>query len=177
LFYDVSRVEVLKGPQGTLYGRNASGGAINVITNSPTFDAVSGNVALSGGNYGTISAAGALNLPLNDVVALRGAFQYAKHDGYLSDGTDDENQAATRIKALLRPSEAFSLLLSADYAKIGGRGAGGADYPALDASNPWIGQSDPRSNAVKVSGTSTFLQQALHLPPAVANQLATLAAN
>lgn len=177
LFYDVSRVEVLKGPQGTLYGRNASGGAINVITNSPTFDAVSGKTALEGGNYGTISAQGALNVPLNDVVALRGAFEYAKHDGYLSDGTDDENQAAARIKALFRPNEAFSLLLSADYAKIGGRGAGGADYPALDASNPWIGQSDPRSNAVKVSGTSTFLQQALHLPPAVANQLATLAAN
>lgn len=177
LFYDVSRVEVLKGPQGTLYGRNASGGAINVITNNPTLDAVSGDVSVSTGNYGTVITQGALNVPLNDEIALRGAFEYAKHDGYLSDGTDDENQAAARFKALYRPSDAFSILLSADYAKIGGNGAGAADYPALDPGNPWIGQSDALSNAVKVAGTSAFLQEVLHLPASLANKLATQAAN
>jgi iron complex outermembrane recepter protein len=177
LFYDVNRVEVLKGPQGTLYGRNASGGAVNIITNNPTFTGFSGDTSLSVGNYGAVSTEGAINMPLNDHIAFRGAFQYSKHDGYLSDGTDDENQSAVRLKALYAPNDDLTVLLSGDYAKIGGSGAGGADVPPLDSSDPWIGQSDGRSNVVKVAGTAAFLEAALHVPPAVAKVLAQQAAN
>jgi iron complex outermembrane receptor protein len=177
LFYDVSRVEVLKGPQGTLYGRNASGGAVNVITNNPSFTEFSGDASLSVGNYSAVTAAGALNMPLSDKLALRAAFQYSRHDGYLSDGTNDEDQRAMRLKALWQATDDLSILLSGDYAKIGGNGAGAANYPPINSDDPWIGQSDARSNAIKVAGTSTFLQTALRLPPAVAAALATQAAN
>ncbi len=177
MFFDIDRIEVLKGPQGTLYGRNASGGAINIVTNDPQFDRVGGSVTVTEGNYGATTTEGAVNLPFNDVLAVRGAFQTAKHEGYLSDGTDDEDQQSGRIKALLRPSDAFSILASADYAHLGGKGAGAADFPALDPDDPWIGQADPRSNAVKVAGTAIFLEQALHLPPFIAAQLAQQAAN
>ena len=64
-FFDVARVEVLKGPQGTLYGRNASGGAINIITNRPSFDAVSGYGDVEVGNYSMREFQGALNLPVS----------------------------------------------------------------------------------------------------------------
>ena len=62
LFYDVQRVEVLKGPQGTLYGRNATGGAINVLTNSPTFDGFSSELTLQFGNYSDIRSTGYINV-------------------------------------------------------------------------------------------------------------------
>ena len=69
--YDVQRLEVLRGPQGTLYGRNATGGAINIITNKPNFEGIRGYLDAEAGNYDLIRVRGALNLPLGDAVALR----------------------------------------------------------------------------------------------------------
>jgi outer membrane receptor protein involved in Fe transport len=80
-FYDVQRVEVVRGPQGTLYGRNATGGAADVITNLPTHD-FGGYATFSYGNYDAIKASGAVNIPLGDAWALRIAgFRYF-NDGY-----------------------------------------------------------------------------------------------
>lgn len=70
-FFDIERLEALKGPQGTLYGRNSTAGAINVISARPTFDGISARVAASYGNYDSFDIDGALNLPLNDNIALR----------------------------------------------------------------------------------------------------------
>jgi len=70
MFYDLERLEVLKGPQGTLYGRNATGGAINVITRKPTDD-FSGDAEIDIGNYGLKKVNAALNAPLSDTVAVR----------------------------------------------------------------------------------------------------------
>src|SRR3546814_20612237 len=70
----LERIEVLRGPQGTLYGRNATGGVVNVITAKPKFEF--GGYAIFGvGNYDTIRAEGAVNLPISDVVSLRLAAQ------------------------------------------------------------------------------------------------------
>src|SRR5271165_1867183 len=69
-FYDLSRVEVLKGPQGTLYGRNATGGAINVITNKPT-DEFTGEATIDFGNYDTKNINAVLNVPFSPTVAAR----------------------------------------------------------------------------------------------------------
>jgi iron complex outermembrane receptor protein len=122
-FYDLSRVEVLKGPQGTLYGRNASGGAINLITNKPTDD-FGGYIIVEAGDYNLRRTQGAVNLPVDDSLAFRLAFYDSKRDGYLTDGTNDEDQRAARLHALWRPNGDLSVLATIDTSHIGGLGSG-----------------------------------------------------
>lgn len=80
-FFDIERVEVLRGPQGTLYGRNATGGAVNIITKRPT-DEFAGEARLILGNYDRTHAFAALSGPLNDRVRARLAVQKEDRDGY-----------------------------------------------------------------------------------------------
>lgn len=133
-YFDLDRVEVLKGPQGTLYGRNASGGAINLIPVRPAFDAVSGYVSGEIGNYNLRQVEGALNIPLSDKLAVRGSVQIVDRDGYLSDGTEDDQHQSYRLQALYEPSSEFSLGLWGNYIHVGGRG-GGHSYVGAD--DPW----------------------------------------
>jgi iron complex outermembrane receptor protein len=143
VFYDLQRVEVLKGPQGTLYGRNATAGAINVITNRPAFDE-SANIALEFGNFGHLELTGYVNHPLSETIALRAAFQTDDHDGYLNDGYNDQHSRSARLGLLWRPDDATTLLLAADYVNEYGKGAVSVPYPYLDPNDPWVGPSDPR---------------------------------
>ena len=94
VLYDIDRIEVLKGPQGTLYGRNATGGAINIITRKPELGKFGGDASVSYGNYDAIQFNGALNAPLGERAAVRVAGQYVKHDGYMTDGTSDQDDLA-----------------------------------------------------------------------------------
>ena len=80
-FFDTNRVEVLRGPQGTLYGRNASGGVINIVSNEPT-DKFGGYATLDAGNYSKRRVEAALNGPLGDGVQARLSVLYAQRDGY-----------------------------------------------------------------------------------------------
>ncbi|MEP7243484.1 MAG: TonB-dependent receptor [Gammaproteobacteria bacterium] len=123
LYYDLERVEILKGPQGTLYGRNATAGAINIIPSRPkfTFDA---NASAEVGNYDRLNLGGMINVPLSDTFALRVAGQRVRRDGYMSDGTSDEEGEAARASLLYQPSDALSVLLSGDFAHQGGKGPG-----------------------------------------------------
>jgi iron complex outermembrane receptor protein len=113
-FYDIDRVEVLRGPQGTLYGRNATGGSINLVTNKPV-DTFKAAADLDLGNYDSKRAFGMLNVPINDELAVRGAVQYSSHDGYLSSGFNDQDSMAGRLQALFKPNSDISLLVGADY--------------------------------------------------------------
>ncbi len=83
-FFDIERVEVLKGPQGTLYGRSSSGGAINVITKAPEIGHFNGYARFEVGNYNTRRGEGAVNVPINDMLALRLAGNFNQRDGYLT---------------------------------------------------------------------------------------------
>jgi len=149
LFYDLERVEVLKGPQGTLYGRNATAGAINLITRKPAGE-FGGDAQLDFGNYGLRKFDGAVNAPLSSTVAARLAVQSIDHDGYLSDGTDDDKSRAARLQVSFRPNDALSLLTSADYYHQGGQGVGSSLLTPAGFVNgdPRIGMNDPRATAV-----------------------------
>ena len=123
LYFDLDRVEILKGPQGTLYGRNATAGAINIIPARPRFRN-KGRVNAEVGSYDRFNIGGALNLALADSAAIRIAGQRVRRDGYLSDGTGDDNGEAVRASLLVEPTPELSILVSADYAHQGGRGPG-----------------------------------------------------
>lgn len=147
MFYDIERVEVLKGPQGTLYGRNATGGAINIITNKPKLGKRSGFVDLQGGNYDMIQASAAINLPLGDQAAIRASGQIVNREGYLTDGYDDEKTKSGRLQFYWEPSTDFSLLVSGNYQRVDGMGAGSVLKPQLPG-NQWRGASDPAVSAI-----------------------------
>jgi iron complex outermembrane receptor protein len=134
--YDIARIEVLKGPQGTLYGRNSSGGAINILTNAPALGKFGGHAGVSVGNYALVNSEAALNVPVGDTTALRMAAQIVNRNGYLSNGGDDQKTQAGRGKFLWKPSESFSLLVTGDASHIGGEGNGSVALPNT-GSDPW----------------------------------------
>lgn len=151
-FYDLARLEVLRGPQGTLYGRNASGGALNLITNKPSLDGTSGDIGLTLGDYSLVDVEGAVNIPLGETFAMRAAFKVVERDGYLSDGTDDDERQAGRVHLLWQPSDDLSLLVSADVAKEEGSGPGYVQLPGPPGADPWLSASSPEANAI-LAGT------------------------
>jgi iron complex outermembrane recepter protein len=144
-FYDIARIEVLKGPQGTLWGRNATGGAINVIPNKPSLSGFSGDAVVEFGNYNAKKFAGSLNVPLSDSAAFRIAAQVIDRDGYLTDGYDDEVGQSVRAQLLYEFSPSWKITLGADYFHQGGKGTGAVMLPLYDAEHPWIGGADPRA--------------------------------
>ncbi|MCM2680495.1 TonB-dependent receptor [Echinimonas agarilytica] len=83
LMYDLERVEVLRGPQGTLFGRNATVGAINLYTKKPRIGEFEGDSSIGFGNYGSQMFKGAVNLPVSDSFALRFAGYHQQHEGYV----------------------------------------------------------------------------------------------
>jgi outer membrane receptor protein involved in Fe transport len=103
-FYDVERVEVLRGPQGTLYGRNATGGVFNLITAKPVLGEFQADAELTYGNYNTFKGKGMVNLPLGENAALRVAGSYLGRDGYvdnLTTGNDVDDRDLYSVRATL----------------------------------------------------------------------------
>ena len=89
-FYDLKRLEVLRGPQGTLYGRNSIAGAVNAVTNRPSFEGLQGNIDLELGNYDLVRTRGAFEMTLSDRVALRVAGYKLDRDGYIDNLADGQ---------------------------------------------------------------------------------------
>ncbi|WP_295225801.1 TonB-dependent receptor [uncultured Brevundimonas sp.] len=123
---ELSRIEVLKGPQGTLFGKNTSAGVINIITERPSFDpSISGE--LTGGNFGAVGGSVSVTGGLTDQVAGRLFVAHRERDGFYDvnngDGPntrkDDQNQDywTTRGQLLILPSDDVSVRLIADYTK------------------------------------------------------------
>ncbi|NIB40075.1 TonB-dependent receptor [Pseudomaricurvus alkylphenolicus] len=86
-FYDLARAEVVKGPQSTLFGRNAIAGGINILSNKPV-DEFEGNISLTIAEYGEIEAVGTVNLPLTDSLYFRGSAYWSEADGWLDNTVD-----------------------------------------------------------------------------------------
>ena len=151
-FFDIDRIEVLRGPQGTLYGRSSTGGAINVITRAPTFDGISGYIRAEYGNYQAKRAEGAINLPLTDTLAIRLAGSFNDRDGYskpigqsiaytrpgtttpitynfpagVGTARNSQSDATGRASLLFKPTDELSVRLTATIGHQGGSGQGSA---------------------------------------------------
>lgn len=141
-YYDLERVEVVKGPQGTLYGRNATVGAINVVLARPKHD-YEGGMTVAVGNYHAINANGFINAPVTDKIAARVAFQTTNHDGYYSNGYDDAKNYGVRGSLLLEPTDRLSILLMADGFFNRQKGNFSTWRYYLSPTQEWINPKDP----------------------------------
>jgi iron complex outermembrane receptor protein len=116
---DIERIEVLQGPQGTLYGKNTNAGAISVITKAPNLDEFEGYLEASAGNYAMRKATASFSGPLSDTVAYRVSGNMHQRDGYYDNaGGEDLNDADDwnlAGKLLWEPTDAWSILLSASH--------------------------------------------------------------
>jgi iron complex outermembrane recepter protein len=140
--FDVAQVEVLPGPQGTLYGRNAAGGAINITSRTPG-DRLAANGFVELGNYDLVHASLGVDLPVTATLALRAAVDRQSHDGYLSDGQDDADSIAGRLTLAWHPGPDLSVLLRGEISHQGGNGAGIVAYPYINPANPWYEPTTP----------------------------------
>jgi iron complex outermembrane receptor protein len=121
--FDVERIEVLRGPQGTLYGRNVAGGAMNIITNNPS-EELEGRLELTAGDYDLFAARGMISGPLVSDGSIRGrlAVSSRQRDGHVDNiltGNElkDEDNVSARGKLAFEVGESAAVLLSADYSK------------------------------------------------------------
>jgi iron complex outermembrane receptor protein len=140
-YYDIANIQVLRGPQGTIVGQNATGGAVFVNTNDPIINGgTHGYFNANYGNYNDVGAQGAINLPLSDTFAARISFYGERRDGFFhvtgpagaayTSHNGDLGMVAGRISLLWKPSENFSILSKTDlgYMDFGG-------YPASPATD------------------------------------------
>lgn len=167
-FYDLERIEVIRGPQGVLLGKNVVGGAISVITAKPTFEN-SGSVLLSAGNYSSKLVSGHVNGGLSDSIAGRFSFQAREHDGYSRDilhnrDVEDLESIQARAQLLFAPDDSdFSARIVLEYYKDetngintvavdGGTTQCETSYLRANCTRPWsnlrayLGITDPRQN-------------------------------
>jgi iron complex outermembrane receptor protein len=148
--YDIARIEVLRGPQGTLYGRNADGGSVNIISNDPTFDGFHAGANIQYGNYDLRHADGYVNLPVDGQLAFRLAGLVEDRTGYFSNGGYSSHVRGFRAKGLYEPSGNLTVKGLVDYSHQYGPLATSVPVPGAlpsppfpaggwptEAGNPW----------------------------------------
>lgn len=143
-FFDVDRVEILPGPQGTLYGRNAAGGVINLNGKLPGNTlAADGFVEI--GNYDRRQVVAGVDLPASDNFALRVAGTIIRHDGYFNNGEDDEKTSAIKGVVVWRPSSATTVTAGATYTHGSGIGNTLESQPPQYGCGPRCAPFDPQA--------------------------------
>ena len=158
--FDVKRVEVLRGPQGTLFGRNSSVGAIQIITKLPTLDKFEGEASLSYGTQNQVNGNVAVSAPLIDgKLGLRVTVMSRTNDGFQVDQTGqrfmDNNIHAFRTSLLYKPNDAVDVILRADF--MSDQSKPTMPYDFLVSSNPFVFQrtlTAPFRNVVEPWGVS-----------------------
>jgi iron complex outermembrane receptor protein len=149
---DVQRIEVLRGPQGTLFGRNTTGGAVNILSNDPDQN-LSVRVKGELGNYNTHGLGATVNVPLTDTLAFRVNYNFLEHDGYGKASNTGRDLADTTnhfVRAKLKyESGGLSVTLSGDYNKTHNHG----QLISLQSINP---------AAIPVPSFIPLLQAGLH---------------
>jgi outer membrane receptor protein involved in Fe transport len=123
-FLDIDSLQILRGPQGTLFGKNTSAGALLLTSASPSPAAVGGRFEASYGNYNAYRVSGAINLPLSETTAIRIAAIQTDHDGYVRNvnggGLNESKDRAVKVQLLFEPSSNLKVQLIGDYAKSTG---------------------------------------------------------
>jgi iron complex outermembrane recepter protein len=135
-FYDIERVEVNVGPQGTLRGRNALAGSVNVISFKPGLGRFDGALEAEYGNYNQRSVTGVINVPLGDKAAVRLAGLYLAHDSYYNNVgpvrgigvAEAEKNFSGRAQILFKPTDRLSILVAGDYIAENGTGYTGSNF-------------------------------------------------
>ncbi|NWK94453.1 hypothetical protein DM806_01875 [Sphingobium lactosutens] len=123
---DLQQIQILKGPQGTLYGRNATGGALVITTANPKLASFEGYLKGGIGNLGSRTVDGVVNLPLGTTFALRIAGGYEWRGDYIKNVVDGKKHGGferglIRVKALWQPTEEFSVVAKGEYGKSNGQ--------------------------------------------------------
>jgi outer membrane receptor protein involved in Fe transport len=174
-FYDAERVEVLRGPQGTLYGRNTTAGVVNFITRKPE-DEFGGDFIVEGGNYDYAKVKGALNIPLTDNLAQRFAVFYTERNGYVDNrytGNDIDGRDMYSLRSGTRwANDTTDATLTVNYFKEDSDRMRGSNQSCLRDPDGIIGclptglADDTTNSAATASGfmTSTFIEPLTGLP-------------
>ena len=137
--FDIERVEVLPGPQGTLYGGNAGGGVVNLTSRRPVRE-TEGSATVEVGNYGRLLTTLVGNVALGEHWAARAAVNVSRHDGYMKAGTqdiDDEKSVSGRVSALYEATDKFSFYAWANFYRNRARMAATPFLPLQNPSDPW----------------------------------------
>lgn len=165
---DVERVEILRGPQGTLFGRNTIGGAISLVSKKPDLDKTGGSISITGGSRNQFYLRGDLNLPLADNLALRIAGSSKSRDGYVHTAfakdspyysqaltnLGNENRQAVRGTLLWEASDALKVSLEADYSRVRENNAPAVLVGVTGTASPADGPIVFLYNAFEAPGTT-----------------------
>lgn len=121
--FDVERVEILKGPQGTLFGRNTTGGAIQFVTQKADYDALEGYLEAEAGRFDTMNVGGAINLPLSDWAAVRLSGKHFGSDGWGTSSEDgqkinDNDEQIVRGSFVADPTDQLNVVLTSEYQRV-----------------------------------------------------------
>ncbi|MFM2042390.1 MAG: hypothetical protein RLY86_966 [Pseudomonadota bacterium] len=156
-FVDVERIEVQRGPQGTLYGRNTFGGNIAVSTNAPTTKDVDFGGSLTVARFAKVRAEGFVNVPLNDTFAVRFAGARDSSDGWVQnsrlgdDGNLFDDDLSMGRASFLAQTDRLTVVLRAEYAEEGGNGGSAFGYKVLGS------YYDPATCSAVFNATPLFL--------------------
>ena len=144
--YDLDHISVLRGPQGTLYGRNAVGGIVDIVTAKPS-RAFEGRASVDVGNYAARNLEAMVNVPVNDVLQFRVAAISRRHDGYVNNAPqadgDDEDTRSGRLSVALEPASHLRMLFTAQQTTLKGVGPVSLDIPYLYDANGNLSHDKP----------------------------------
>ena len=138
--YDIAQIEVLPGPQGTLYGRSSLGGAVNVNFNRPAKEFQT-RAELEAGNYGLIHVSAVQNVPIGDSFAVRLAVDDLQHRGYMTSGSDSQRDFSARLGILYEPNDQLSVYLWDQIAALQGH----PQNSVVKGVDPTTGKLSPNS--------------------------------